>query len=101
MAISTPQRVHGNQLRYPSALSILNETISVEGYDLLQALQSQLQGWRTRRALETDTPLLVLQVPITRTAAGPVERYDIYAFLLSSSALDLGAKLGVWERRSP
>lgn len=100
IVVSTPSRVHGNQLRYPYTLSVLNETIG-DGYDLSQAIRSHLDGWRARPALATETPLLVVQVPITRTASGPIERYDVYAFLLSCTALDLGAKLGLWDRSQP
>lgn len=101
MVVGTPPRTHGNQSRYPYTLAVLSETIGLGGYDLLQDMKAQLDRWRSRPALATEHPLLVLQVPVKRTDDGPIERYDVHAFLLAGTVLDLGHKLGVWDRTQP
>ncbi|HTV72811.1 MAG TPA: ThiF family adenylyltransferase, partial [Candidatus Acidoferrales bacterium] len=101
LLVSTPPRTHGNQSRYPYTLAVLNETISIGGYELLVDLKAQLHRLRSRPALATERALLVLQIPVKRTDGGPIERYDVHAFLLGGSVLDLGHKLGVWDRAQP
>jgi integrative and conjugative element protein (TIGR02256 family) len=101
MVVPTPPRTHGNQSRYPYTLAVLSETISTCGYDLLRDMKKQLDRWRRRSAIATERPLLVLQVPVRRADGGAVERFDVHAFLLGGTVLDLGHKLGVWDRAQP
>jgi hypothetical protein len=91
-------RTHGAIRRAPRTLADLHDFLAVEGDDLVGVLRTALwAGDRSPQALAA-TFLLVVLAPKRRTAAGPAEDVDVWAFVVLGHTLaTFGTAIGAWE----
>ncbi len=91
----TQPQQHGVIRRRPRSLTDLADLMNACGTDLLAELRQRLQRWDVSEVRKAHL-IMVVHFPKTRTAGGPVESRDVWAFALDGRIEDLGAKLGLW-----
>jgi len=84
----------------PENIAALAALVNADGFDLVRSIKEQVRAWQAAR-LWDPIPTLLLQVPVTRTAGGRVERYDVRAFALAPNVVELGVRLGIIDRAVP
>jgi len=100
MLLITPPRQHGAIAAAPTTLADLCALVDRDGFSLLDDVDAQARQWIKARQRDF-TPVLLLQVPITRTAGGDPERYEIRAFALDTTVERLGIALGILDSKQP
>jgi integrative and conjugative element protein (TIGR02256 family) len=100
MSLIAPPRQHGAIAAPPATLADLCALVDCDGFSLLDEVDAQARRWIDARRREF-TPVLLLQVPITRTAGGDPERYEVRAFALDTTVERLGIALGVLDAEQP
>jgi len=76
----------------PKNIAELAELVNADEFDLVRLIKEQVRAWQAAR-LWDPIPMLLLQVPVTRTSGGRVERYEIRAFALAPDVVDLAFNL--------
>lgn len=99
-----PPVVHGFIEQNPSDLGSLIDFLTQRGVDLRARLQPEIAGRvgtsGADRSEDESFTIVLLHVPVVRTAGGPVERTTHRAFAMVLGALGLGEKLGaLFEHR--
>lgn len=84
----------------PQSIAALAALVDGDGFDLVRSIKEHVRAWQAARAWEA-IPMLLLQVPVTRSVGGPVERYDVRAFKLASNVVELGDRLGIIDPKIP
>jgi integrative and conjugative element protein (TIGR02256 family) len=95
--LTLPPILHGQIERYPTTLGELADTLSARGVDTLRELEHAIeQQVNEHGAAEIASALsiLVLHVPIVRTAGAEPERIDTRAFLLLTGPMRIGELIG-------
>jgi hypothetical protein len=95
--VSTPVRTHSAIHAAPATLGDLLTTFQADDFDLAVALDNAVNVWvRTPGGLDSLAVLLI-QVPIAREPEGPVERHDLWAFILGDSVRQVAVALDLWS----
>lgn len=93
-----PPQVHGLISRCPTTLAELADLIRPVGRDLIAEVRDSLNHWKSEAPNLLDLhPLVIIVFPQTREEGGPVERVDVWAFLLTEDVRSIGCKLGIWQ----
>lgn len=95
--LSTPQRVHGIIPHAPRTLGELGRLLQTEDFDFAAALDGAVEAWFAAGRLLDAHPVLLVHVPIVRQAGGPVERDDLWAFLVAATVRELGVALDLFS----
>lgn len=98
MALSTPPRVHGVIPHTPGTLGELGALLQADDFDFAAALDAAATAWFGVPQLADAHPVLLIHVPIVREAGGPVERDDLWAFLLATTVRDFGVELDLYSK---
>jgi Prokaryotic E2 family A/ThiF family/Prokaryotic homologs of the JAB domain len=80
VVVGTPQP-HGVMTRHPLNLYELNEFLERAGVNLLTTLRDRVGEWPREKVFLDHGLVIVVVLPKTREAAGPVESTDLWAFL--------------------
>ena len=98
-AIRLGPRTAGVIRRTPSNLAELHDLLAEAGDDLVGQLRARFKHWTTRPDLLDKQLVIVLLLPMTRSAGGRPEEGDAaYAFLAPASVADVGMAIDLWER---
>lgn len=91
------ERTHGLMTHRPASLQALHDYLQVGGDNLLEALRESLRSWcDAPRALGAYV-LLIIVTPKTRYDDGPVESYDVCAFITDKKLRQVGIEIGVFQ----
>ena len=97
IALTLPPIVHGPIERLPVCLGVLHDQMESRGAPIVQRLRAQIQqqtGEAGITAPENACVLLVLKIPITRTAGGEAERVESKGFIVNAPLAKLGVACG-------
>lgn len=97
IALTGQVREHGSIRSVPTALGQLQEALLVAGLDLVQSIRQALRRWMNEPHGRDAGLLVVVRLPLARTASGAAERNDLWTFLVGRSLDELGEALGVWD----
>lgn len=89
--------IHGFIERYPKNLGDIQDQLSKKGISLINALITTIRQMASPNGLTSvpsDQCLLILAVPLKRTAQTEPETYDLRAFLLDINIAALGKSTG-------
>ena len=96
-------RMHGVIARQPTSLRELADFTQTADFDLLSLLRTRLSTWQNRNVLNREYEhrlILVLSLPKVRREGGEIEGVETWAFLCPRSLADIGADIGVWEKKA-
>lgn len=91
--ITLPALIHGPIEREPSTLGTLQQQLETRGAPLLEALNELIKRYVQKGRSAKDVSkatILLLSIPIKRSADGPVELVQARAFWLGTDILSLG-----------
>lgn len=97
VALTLPPIVHGPMERIPVCLGALHDQMESRGAPIVQRLKAQIQKQTNEAGItmsENAFVLLVLKIPIIRTAGGKPERMEIKGFIVNASLAKLGVACG-------
>ena len=97
VALTLPPIVHGPIERIPVCLGALHDQMASRGAPIAQRLKTQIQkqtGEAGIGAQENTYILLVLRIPITRTAGGKPEAVESKGFIVNATLAKLGVACG-------
>ena len=97
VALTIPPIVHGPMERIPVCLGALHDQMESRGAPIVQKLKAQIQQQTDEAgvtASENTCVLLVLKIPITRTAGGEAERVESKGFIVNAPLAKLGVACG-------
>jgi hypothetical protein len=101
--LTTAPQTHGVIRHKPSTLQELAVFTAAAGLNFLDALRQHIEAAKEAIENEQDQEIflsasliLLLRLPKTRAAGGPVEARDIWAFLTSKTVREVGIEIGLW-----
>lgn len=98
---TAPPQVHGLIQEQPRTLAALQTYLSGADANFTNALREHLD--RLRNSIDFSGEhrlLLIVRLPKQRTAHGPIEGMDVWAFASSSTLEEIGVDIGIWSRRN-
>lgn len=98
-SVECKPHVHGVIRSRPRSVAAVDDLLKEIGLDLVQELRARIGGW-DRKDIPLNAHLIVITVlPKQRKSDGPVEAWEMWAFLLGKPMSELGQALGLWEMR--
>ena len=97
VALMLPPILHGPIERIPVCLGALHDQMESRGAPIVQRLRAQIQQQTDEAGItasENAYVLLVLKIPITRTAGGEPERVESKGFIVNAPLATLGVACG-------
>jgi proteasome lid subunit RPN8/RPN11 len=88
-------REHGVIEHTPATLAELHSLLADGGDNLLGGLRDHLRGWKETAPLGAKVAIVVI-IPLRRTATGPIERHEAWAFLSAVTLKEIGVAVGIW-----
>jgi integrative and conjugative element protein (TIGR02256 family) len=92
-----PPVTHGVIEREPTTLGALEDQLNARGTGVLEQLNAHIRTYVGQGRVAEDryrATLLLLRVPIRRTAQGPIEAIQARAFSMDANLLAIGEKTG-------
>jgi hypothetical protein len=96
LVLRVEPRVHGAIQRTPKTLGELHATLSSGGDNLLGKVRGFLKPLVNDATRLQARCFIVILVPKQRTADGPVESTETWAFFLGKTIREIGEAIGVW-----
>ncbi len=90
-------RASGVIRRTPTTLADLHRLLAQGGDDLVGQLRSRFAGWNERADLRDKQLVLVLLIPMTRSADGPEESWETWAFVTPARVSEVGIAIDLWQ----
>lgn len=98
LSFTAPASVRPHMRRAPRTLAALDAALPSPDGTLVAAVRTRLLAWAREGDAALDaSPLLVVRQPLQRTAGGPVEAVDVWAFLVPEPLRAVGQKLDAWS----
>jgi len=98
-SVECKPHVHGVIRTRPKSLATVHDLLKDVGFDLVQELRTHIGGWDQKDIPPNAHLILITVLPKQRKVAGPVEAWEMWAFLLGKPMSDVGQALGLWEMR--
>lgn len=95
--IASEPRVHGVLHRPPRNLAELFALFGEEDPGFAACFDKLISSWLDQPGLRGAHPMLFVQAAMRRSADGPVERTDTWAFLMASDMRAIGKSLDLWD----
>jgi integrative and conjugative element protein (TIGR02256 family) len=95
-------QAHGVIRRQPRTLRELADLLTPAGIDLVDQLRTRVRAWHeglVHVGLLQARLIVILALPKSRVAGGPVESTETWGFLISQTIGEVGEQLGIWEMR--
>lgn len=93
-SLALPPQVHGSLRERPYDLAALVSLVSDFGTDLLSELSAWLVENDQRKQASNRQPLIFITVPLRRTADGPIETIEAWAYTPAETLAEFGAVIG-------
>lgn len=90
-------RQHGLIRHPPRNLEELAEFVKGEKFDLLAELRERVKHWKDDDCLDAAL-IIVIAFPLRRQDAEKAEITDVWAFVTAQSVLEVGERIGVWDK---
>ncbi len=102
MVVRSAPQVHGVIRRLPQDLRDLHSMLSGAGVDLLETIRQNIRAWKSAGETMEHGLALLIHLPKTRHARGPIESTDVRAFICfdgekRASILSIGQAIGLWD----
>ncbi len=95
--VLTPPQVHGAINQQPKTLAELHSLLGRGGMDLADLLRKRFADIMERRSLLEKRLVLIIGVPLRRTALSPVEASNVFAFATAQTIREVGKALDIWD----
>jgi hypothetical protein len=95
MVLDADPRTHGVIRLQPVNMMQLHDMLAEAGCDLLSALRTHLNGWRTRDDRDEVRVLIIARLPKRRSDEGEVEALEVWGFLTGFTISGLAEALGM------